>query len=58
MNTPEKTAVATGANSGIDLPFSQKLLAEGYRVIGTSRRKRPTIWVSLASTLPGVGTAT
>ena len=37
MNTPEKTAVVTGANSGIGLALTQKLLAEGYRVIGTSR---------------------
>jgi len=37
MNTTEKTAVVTGANSGIGLALTQKLLAEGYRVIGTSR---------------------
>lgn len=37
MNTPEKTALVTGANSGIGLALTQKLLAEGYRVIGTSR---------------------
>lgn len=37
MNTPEKTAVVTGANSGIGFALTQKLLAEGYRVIGTSR---------------------
>ncbi|RZL06382.1 MAG: SDR family NAD(P)-dependent oxidoreductase, partial [Hymenobacter sp.] len=37
MTTPTKTAVVTGANSGIGFALTQKLLAEGYRVIGTSR---------------------
>lgn len=37
MNTQAKTAVLTGANSGIGLALTHKLLAEGYRVIGTSR---------------------
>ena len=37
MNDTEKTAVVTGAISGIGLALTQKLLAEGYRVIGTSR---------------------
>lgn len=40
MSTPEKTAVVTGANSGIGLALTRKLLAEGYRVIGTSRSGR------------------
>jgi NAD(P)-dependent dehydrogenase (short-subunit alcohol dehydrogenase family) len=42
MNTTEKTAVVTGANSGIGLALTRKLLAEGYRVIGTSRSGRIT----------------
>jgi NAD(P)-dependent dehydrogenase (short-subunit alcohol dehydrogenase family) len=37
MNTPTKTAVLTGANTGIGLALAQKLVAEGYHVIGTSR---------------------
>lgn len=37
MNIPTKTAVVTGANSGIGFALTQKLLAEGYRVVGTSR---------------------
>lgn len=37
MNKQVKTAVLTGANSGIGLALTHKLLAEGYRVIGTSR---------------------
>lgn len=40
MNTTPKTAVVTGANSGIGLALTRKLLAEGYRVIGTSRSGR------------------
>jgi NAD(P)-dependent dehydrogenase (short-subunit alcohol dehydrogenase family) len=37
MYTHAKTAVITGANSGIGLALTYKLLAEGYRVIGTAR---------------------
>ena len=37
MSTQAKTAVVTGANSGIGLALTKKLLAEGYRVIGTAR---------------------
>ena len=37
MDTHAKTAVVTGANSGIGLAFTHKLLAEGYRVIATAR---------------------
>ena len=37
MNPQAKTAVVTGANSGIGLALTRKLLAEGYRVIGTTR---------------------
>lgn len=37
MNPQPKTAVVTGANSGIGLALTKKLLAEGYRVIGTAR---------------------
>ncbi|TVT39343.1 SDR family NAD(P)-dependent oxidoreductase [Hymenobacter setariae] len=37
MNTYAKTAVVTGANSGIGLALTQKLLAEGYQVIATAR---------------------
>ena len=40
MNASEKTAVVTGTNSGIGLALTQELLAEGYRVIGTSRSGR------------------
>jgi NAD(P)-dependent dehydrogenase (short-subunit alcohol dehydrogenase family) len=32
-----KTALVTGANAGIGLALTRKLLKEGYRVIGTSR---------------------
>lgn len=37
MNAYPKTAVVTGANSGIGLALTEKLLAEGYRVIATAR---------------------
>ena len=33
----ERTALITGANSGIGLALTQKLINEGYHVIGTSR---------------------
>lgn len=37
MNTETKNALVTGANSGIGLALTHKLLAEGYTVFGTSR---------------------
>ncbi|WP_125916629.1 SDR family NAD(P)-dependent oxidoreductase [Hymenobacter coccineus] len=37
MNSALKTAIVTGANRGIGLALTQKLLAEGYRVVGTPR---------------------
>src|SRR5688500_4780315 len=37
MIAANKTAVVTGANSGIGLALVKKLLAEKYHVIGTSR---------------------
>ncbi|GAA3933890.1 SDR family NAD(P)-dependent oxidoreductase [Chitinophaga oryziterrae] len=40
MNTANKNAVITGANSGIGLALTHKLLAEGYNVFGTSRSGR------------------
>ena len=40
MNPHAKTAVVTGANGGIGLALTKKLLAEGYRVIGTARTGR------------------
>jgi NAD(P)-dependent dehydrogenase (short-subunit alcohol dehydrogenase family) len=40
MNTENKNAIITGANSGIGLALTHKLLAEGYNVFGTSRSGR------------------
>jgi NAD(P)-dependent dehydrogenase (short-subunit alcohol dehydrogenase family) len=40
MDTNTKTAVVTGANSGIGLALTHKLLAEGYHVIATARSGR------------------
>ena len=40
MNTKNKNAIITGANSGIGLALTHKLLAEGYNVYGTSRSGR------------------
>lgn len=37
MSNQTKTAVVTGISSGIGLALTQKLLAEGYQVIGTTR---------------------
>jgi len=37
MNTQNKNAIITGANRGIGLALTHKLLHEGYNVIGTSR---------------------
>jgi len=37
MSNSTKTAVITGISSGIGLALTHKLLAEGYRVIGTTR---------------------
>lgn len=37
MNRSNKTAVITGINAGIGLALTQKLLAENYNVIGTTR---------------------
>ncbi|MDN3584610.1 SDR family NAD(P)-dependent oxidoreductase [Mucilaginibacter flavus] len=37
MKTENKNAIITGANSGIGLALTHKLLAEGYNVFGTSR---------------------
>jgi NAD(P)-dependent dehydrogenase (short-subunit alcohol dehydrogenase family) len=37
MNHSPKTAVVTGISSGIGQALAEKLLAEGYQVIGTSR---------------------
>ncbi|MCI8211574.1 oxidoreductase [Pseudomonas sp. S25] len=36
--TPTKTAVLTGVSSGIGMAIAQRLLAEGWRVHGLSRR--------------------
>ncbi len=33
----KQTAIISGASQGIGLALAQKLLAEGYTVIGTSR---------------------
>ena len=38
-----KTAVVTGAASGIGLAVAQKFLQEGYRVWGMSRREKPPL---------------
>ncbi len=38
MTTPPKTAVLTGVSSGIGMAIAQRLLAEGWRVQGLSRR--------------------
>lgn len=38
MTTPTKTAVLTGVSSGIGMAIAQRLLAEGWRVHGLSRR--------------------
>jgi NAD(P)-dependent dehydrogenase (short-subunit alcohol dehydrogenase family) len=38
MTIPNKTAVLTGVSSGIGLAITQRLLAEGWRVHGLSRR--------------------
>lgn len=38
MNTPPQLAIVTGASSGIGLAISERLLREGWRVIGLSRR--------------------
>ncbi|GAA4492701.1 SDR family oxidoreductase [Hymenobacter ginsengisoli] len=37
MTVPFKTAVVTGISSGIGQALTQKLLVEGYQVIGTTR---------------------
>jgi NAD(P)-dependent dehydrogenase (short-subunit alcohol dehydrogenase family) len=37
MNNAMKTAIVTGVSSGIGRALAQKLLAEGYQVIGTTR---------------------
>ena len=36
--TPSKTAIVTGARSGIGKAITQRLLELGYRVVGVSRR--------------------
>ncbi len=38
MSNSRKTAVVTGISSGIGRALTQKLLAEGYQVIGTTAR--------------------
>lgn len=38
-----KTAVVTGASSGIGLATAKALQAEGYRVFGTSRKSSPAV---------------
>src|ERR1700742_4617055 len=37
MNTETKTAIVTGASSGIGLGLTQELLGRGWRVVATSR---------------------
>lgn len=37
MDIPQKNAIVTGISSGIGLALVQKLLNEGYRVVGTTR---------------------
>ena len=42
MNAQQRLAIVTGASSGIGLAITERLLSEGWRVVGLSRRAGTT----------------